>query len=313
MIEWGLCCLFRREPVRFRRAAAARLSVRSRKDQLHFLDELVLENAENLCLALETCIRLEITAFRINSELMPLATHPEVGYGLEDLEHAEKISRTFGKTAAYAADHHLRLSFHPDQFVVLNSPDRCVVENSRKELVHQTFLARLCGAGEINLHGGGGYGNKKEALKRLKTEIVSLPAETGKRLTLENDDRIYTPEDLLPLCRELSVPFVYDVHHHRLNPDRLRIPEATGEAVKTWEGFAATPHFHLSSPQIPWDKPGDHRSHADEIDPADFPDCWRWRNLTVDVEAKAKETALKNLRSWFDSLPESAVPQPDQR
>ncbi len=296
MITWGLCCLFRREPIKFRRATAAGLAGYGRREQLHRLAELVRFNLENLVLALATCRRLDIGAFRINSELLPLATHPAVGYQLDELPGAERIRQRFAEVRNYAAAHALRLSFHPDQFVVLNSPNCAVVQNSLRELQHQALLAGLCGAAEINLHAGGVYGDKRSALQRWRNAIAGLPSAVVQRLTLENDDRCYTPADLLPVCRELQIPLVYDVHHHRVNPDHLSIEEATRAAARTWASRHATPHFHLSSPAIPWQEPGDHRSHAETIDPADFPAGWRHLDLTVDVEAKAKELAIRKLR-----------------
>jgi len=63
----------------------------------------------------------------------------------------------------------------------------------------------------INIHGGGAYGDKKSALRRLARQIEKLPDHVRTRLTFENDDRVYTPSDLLPLfliapgaCRELA-------------------------------------------------------------------------------------------------------------
>ena len=50
------------------------------------------------------------------------------------------------------------------------------------------------------------------------------------RLTLENDDKVYTPADLLPVCTEMKVPLVYDVHHHRCLPDGLSVEAATEKA-----------------------------------------------------------------------------------
>src|SRR5689334_24515251 len=50
------------------------------------------------------------------------------------------------------------------------------------------------------------------------------------RLTVENDDKIFTPGDLLPICQATGVPLVYDVHHHRCHPDDLSIEQATQQA-----------------------------------------------------------------------------------
>lgn len=297
MIEWGLCCIFREEPIRFRRATAASLRPLPRPEQLRKLAALIRSNAENLKKAFECCAELKIGAFRINSELLMLATHAEAGYRLEELPEAGALRSLFDEAKRCADQLGLRRSLHPDQFVVLNSPDPRVRADSRAELEHQLLLAELCGATEINLHAGGVYGDKSAALDRLRHEIETLSEPLRRKLTLENDDRSYTPSDLLPLCRELEIPFTYDVHHHRVNPDHLTIKEATRAAAETWRDRGVPPHVHLSSPQLPWGVPGDHRPHADWIDPTDFPECWRDMDLTVDVEAKEKENAIAALRS----------------
>ncbi|CAN5147411.1 hypothetical protein BH09GEM1_BH09GEM1_22200 [soil metagenome] len=121
------------------------------------------------------------------------------------------------------------------------------------------------------------------------------------RLTLENDDRRFTPASLLPLCGWLAVPLVYDVHHHRCNPDQFDIAEEL--AVATWRG--RQPHFHISSPRAGWDG-GDTRPHADYVTPDDFPEAWRGRRLTIDVEAKAKERAVLALRNALSGVPAHA-------
>ncbi len=296
VIQWGLCCIFRNERIRFRRASAAAMLKLTRTEQLRKLDEIARENAGSLSAAFAACVRLGIGAFRINSELLPLATHPVVGYRIDELENAEEILKLFACARRYAATNHLRLSLHPDQYVVLNSPRREVVESSLCELLHQTKLAELCGAAEINLHPGGVYGDRRAALQRLRCVIAALPRETARRLTLENDDHSYAVADLIDLCGELEVPLTYDVHHHRVHPDFLSVEAATELAAASWAGRGETPHFHLSSPALPWHVPGNHRPHAEFVDVADFPACWRNLNCTVDVEAKAGEVAVIRLR-----------------
>ncbi|TNF50901.1 MAG: hypothetical protein EP304_01410, partial [Deltaproteobacteria bacterium] len=114
------------------------------------------------------------------------------------------------------------------------------------------------------------------------------------RLTLENDDRSYTVEDLLPVCEQLDIPLVYDVHHHRCNPDGLTVAAATEACLQSWRRRGREPYFHISSPKHGWNgKPG---PHADFIDVADFPAEWHGLDATIDVEAKAKELALLKLK-----------------
>lgn len=84
---------------------------------------------------------------------------------------------------------------------------------------------------------------------------------------------------------------MYDVHHHRCNPDGLTVEEATKKATATWD---REPLFHISSPLECWDGPKPERHH-DFIDVNDFPKCWDDLELTVEVEAKAKEAAVLKL------------------
>jgi UV DNA damage endonuclease len=221
-------------------------------------------------------------------------THSDAGYSLNDLPDGETISRALEKSRLFALQQQIRLSFHPDQFVVLSSPHAAVVANSIQELEYQAMLAEAVGADVINIHAGGVYGDKQAALQRFGEVYQSLPESVRLRLTLENDDVSYTPEDLLPLCEEHNIPFVYDVHHHRCNPDTLAVEEATELAAATWRTVGREQFCHISSPKSGWGS-GTPRPHADFIDPGDVPECWLERKMTVDIEAKAKELAVVRL------------------
>jgi UV DNA damage endonuclease len=291
-VRLGLCCQFADEPIKFRTTTATALLKLARTERLRRLAELCLANAEALLAALRYCAAHGIGAFRINSQILPLKTHPAVGYELADLPEGANMRRAFRACGAFARAQGLRLSFHPDQFVVLNSPNPVTLARSLKELDYQAEVAEWVGADTINLHGGGAYGDKTAALRALVQNIERLPAPVRRRLTLENDDKVYTPRDLLPVCEATQAPLVYDVHHHRCLADGLSVEEATERATATWRG--REPLFHLSSPLRGWDGPKPERHH-DFIDPADFPAAWKQRSLTVEVEAKAKELAVLKL------------------
>lgn len=290
----GLCCLFRDEPIRFRATTARALRPFSRDEQLARLSALCLENAAALGQALKTVRRLGIGAFRISSPLFPRYTHPEVGYALDDLPDGSSVRRTLARVKRYRARHDIRLSFHPDQFVVLASPRPEVIANASAELEYQGLLAQLVGADTINLHVGGAYGDKPAALARFSRSFASLSWRVRRRLSVENDDTTYTVRDLLPLCEALTIPLVYDVHHHRCNPDGLSVRVATDACCETWARVGREPLFHISSPRDGWGAKNP-RPHADYIDPADFPAAWRGLKATVDVEAKAKELSVLQL------------------
>jgi UV DNA damage endonuclease len=291
-LRLGLCCMFVREAIKFRNTTATAMLRLPKRERLARLAELCLANADALLAALGYCTANGIGAFRVNSQILPIKTHPTAGYAVEELPASSVIIARYRECGAFAREHGLRLSFHPDQFVVLNSPNASTLEHSFAELDYQAEVAEWIGADTLNIHGGGAYGDKPSSLRALCTNIERLPQRVRSRLTLENDEKVYTPNDLLPVCMETSVPLVYDVHHHRCLPDSLSIEEATSAAAATWD---REPLFHISSPRDTWQGARPERHH-DYIDAADFPDAWRTLSLTIEVEAKAKELAVLRLR-----------------
>lgn len=298
-VRLGLCCQFVGEPIAFRTTTATALARRPRREQLQRLSELVEANAEALFAALRYCAAHGIGSFRIPSPILPVKTHPEVGYGVEELPGAAERVARLRACGEFARAQGIRTGFHPDQFVVLNSPDDAIVERSLADLESQAEIAEWTHADTVNIHGGGGYGDKPAALERLRRNLARLSPRARQRLTLENDDKTFTPADLLPVCRAEGVPLVYDVHHHRCCPDGLAVEEATAAAAATWN---REPLFHLSSPLEGWAGPKPERHH-DYIDPRDFPVEWLGRAVTVEVEAKAKERAVARLQRWLDARP----------
>lgn len=297
MIRLGLCCIFRETPIKFRRTTAKYLRSLSQAARSAHLASICMDNADALYRSLEFCSDNGIGAFRINSQILPVKTHPEVGYDLHKLPDGSRIISRFKQCGALSRQNGIRTSFHPDQFLVLSSPDAGVVKRSVMDLEYHAQVAQWVGADVINIHGGGAYGEKDIALKRLTAVINSLSPDIKRRLTLENDDRVYTPVDLLPVSMDTGMPLVYDLHHHRCLPDGKSVEDITKEALSTWN---REPLFHLSSPLNGW-KNGPCRPHDDFIDPADFPDCWRDLDITVDVEAKAKELAVLKLKADLES------------
>ncbi|MGB3212902.1 MAG: UV DNA damage repair endonuclease UvsE [Desulforhopalus sp.] len=301
MIRLGLCCIFREQPIRFRQTTATALQKLARREQLQKLSFLCLSNLESLSEALEWVIANGVGAFRVLSPLFPRMTHPDVAYSLENLPDYREIEHLCEKIHVRRKQSNTRLSLHPDQFNVLSSPHPEVVQNTLRELEYQGLLAEKIGADVINIHGGGVYGDKDLALQRLKKNFERLSERVQSRLALENDDRSYTPADLLPVCGDLGIPMVYDVHHHRCLPDDLSLEEATLHCVKSWDAVAREPYFHISSPREGYNSAVP-RPHADYISVEDFPHCWFSYDATVDVEAKAKELAVLQLKKHLESF-----------
>lgn len=296
MIRLGLCCIFVEQPIKYRTVNARNLLRLADPLRPEKLSGLCLHNLRMLLKSLEYCAHNNIGDFRIQSGLFPLKTHPDSGYELSELPDHREIRETIRQCRDYAEAHDIRTTLHPDQFVVLSSPHPNVLTNSRRELEYQADLAAMLGADVINLHCGGVYGDKKKTLKRLAGVIAELPPKIASRLTLENDDRSYTPEDVIPLCREVGIPFVYDVHHHRCLENDISartVSAITDRALATWD---REPLFHVSSPLNGWSGKNP-CYHHDYIDYADLPETWKNLNCTIEIEAKAKELAIARLQN----------------
>lgn len=292
-IRFGLCCVFLHEPIKFRSTTVTHILKLDRQEALKKISALCLENTKSLMEALIFCKKNNIGCFRINSRILPIKTHPQAGYKIEELPDYKEIISAFVKAGQYAKDNDVRTTFHPDQFVLLNSIYPDVNEASIKEIEYQSEVAEWVGADVVNIHGGSAVNGKEEALKLFAHNFSKLSYRARKLLTVENDDVSYTPSDLLPLCDNIGIPLVYDVHHHRCNPDEFSCSEATDLAIKTWN---REPLFHISSPISGYDHL-DERSHHDYINASDFPRFWLEQKITVEVEAKAKEVAIAKLIS----------------
>ena len=175
MIRWGLCCIFREAPIRFRRTTAKYVSKLSPDEQMRHLSGICLHNADSLLEALRFCRQNGIKAFRVNSQVLPLKTHPTFGYAVEALPESTKIVKAFKKCGDYSRRYHLRLSFHPDQFILLSSPNPDVTRRSIADLQYQAEVAKWVNADVINIHAGGAYGSKNKTLQRLVKQIRNLP------------------------------------------------------------------------------------------------------------------------------------------
>jgi UV DNA damage endonuclease len=161
-IRWGLCCIFREEPIKYRTATVAYVTKLKPAERLKYLSQIAVDNLLALEQSLLYCAAQDIRCFRINSQFLPLYTHPKVGYCIEDLPQASEILKKFKSCKKLAQKHDLRLTLHPDQFVVLNSPHANVVKSSIQKLEYHGLLAELVGADVINIHAGELMGIKRK-------------------------------------------------------------------------------------------------------------------------------------------------------
>jgi UV DNA damage repair endonuclease len=84
MIRFGLRCMFRDQPIKFRTTTAAAVARIKRTDGLVKVSSLCLTNADALLASLRFCADNGIGCFRINSQILPLKTHLDYGH---DVHH----------------------------------------------------------------------------------------------------------------------------------------------------------------------------------------------------------------------------------
>ena len=80
MIRWGLCCQFLDAPIKFRTATHRYVATLSRAARRDYLTAIAANNAAAIADSARHCRSLGIGAFRINSQILPLGTHPVSGY-----------------------------------------------------------------------------------------------------------------------------------------------------------------------------------------------------------------------------------------
>ncbi|MDX5481367.1 MAG: UV DNA damage repair endonuclease UvsE [Hymenobacteraceae bacterium] len=198
------------------------------------LIETVEQNLACLRRILEYNVQHGLFFFRLTSDLVPFASHEVNQYNWQ-----EHFQMTFRRLGSYIRNNNMRISMHPDQFVVLNSPNEQTVRNSIAELVYQGSILDLMGldtTAKLQIHGGGAYGDKPAATQRFaEVYHTMLPDAVKARLCVENDDRTYTLQDCLQLHELTGMPVIFDNLHHECVNNGEPMREAVQMAAATWK------------------------------------------------------------------------------
>lgn len=261
-------------------------------DKLKKANDIILENFYNLKQILIFNIRNNIKFFRMTSNLIPLSTHPKV-----NIDFVNLYSKEFLEIGQIINDNDLRVDTHPDQFCVLNSTRKEVVESSINILkYHQKMLEAMKIDGKMIIHVGSSTFGKENSLKRFENNFKKLDKKLQKMIIIENDDKIFNMVDVLNLCQRLKVPMVLDIHHHKCNNNGEKIEDYIKAIFDTWSCEKLNPKVHISSSK----SSKEIRSHNEYIDINDFDnfiESVKFTNTSFDmmIEAKAKDEALFRL------------------
>ena len=246
--------------------------------------ETVSNNLDCLQQILSFNLDHNILFFRISSDIIPFASHPvlTVDWKLLFNDKLQEIGQ-------FIKENNLRISMHPDQFIVLNSKRNEVVQRSIQELeYHASFLDSLGldTSSKIQLHVGGVYGEKEKSMNRFVTHFDLLPTSVRKRVVIENDERSYTAHDCLQLSKQLHIPVLFDILHHQINNLNEPLQNIFRLITDTWKKRDGIPMVDYSSQELN-EKIGKHATH---INPNDFINFLRSLNsIDIDIMLEIKD------------------------
>jgi UV DNA damage endonuclease len=278
--------------------------IKDREAAIAKLEKIAKSNIENCLRLLKHNEAHDIHFFRFSSKLIPLANHDE----LRDWKYMSNLYDSLAELGEYIQKHPIRVGFHPDHFVVLNSTQSEILKMSLKTLHMHEMLLKGMGVDPEHrcvIHIGGAYDDKSKALEQFIHNWGLIPVSLQKMLMFENDDTTFNLHDSLYLCEKLGVPQVFDYHHHLAFHEEPEWEQHWERIVGTWTESQLPVKMHISSPK----NEKDFRAHADYIDHKMFLKFLNEVKGSVDqidcmIEAKQKDNALFQLASDLQSVSE---------
>ncbi len=260
------------------------------------LVELIAHNLNSLENVIDYNIRNQIRLFRISSDLIPFASSP-----VNKLPWWDLFETQFDRIGRKLRTGNVRVSMHPGQYTVLNSPNKAVAERAMEDLVYHARVLdalRTNSESKIILHIGGVYGDKERAMQRFEENYEKLDPMIKRRLVIENDDRSYTIKDTLPLGVKLGIPVVYDNLHHRVNPCEGLTDDGywIEEAGRTWGDRDGRQKIHYSQ-QDPGKRPGSHTGTIATDEFLVFYHKVRTKDIDIMLEVKDKNLSAIKCRN----------------
>ncbi len=258
------------------------------------LIEKVANNLSCLKKILEYNVKHKIYFFRISSDIIPFASHP-----ICRCDWPGVFSGELSEIGKYIIQNNIRISMHPDPFVILNAERESVLRNSISEINYHCVLLDSMGLGpdcKVQIHAGGVYADRENSIKRFIENYSMLEPVIKKRLVLENDDRSYTLGDCLRISKEIDIPVLLDVFHHQCLSSGQPLARAMQLAGDTWKEKDGVPMVDYSIQK----KGGRKGSHAGTIDMklfGKFLDMTRKFDFDIMLEIKDKQaSALRALK-----------------
>lgn len=254
-------------------------------------DRLLVTIRNNLdCLASMLRFNAEqgILFFRISSDLIPFASHPVCTADWE-----AKYADQFATLGAMIQSNEMRVSMHPDQFVLINAIDQGIVRRSVAELDYHARVLDALGldfTAKIQIHVGGIYGDRPASIGRFCSRFRELDPRVRRRLVIENDDRAYPLKDCLAIAEKTGIPVLFDCFHHEVNNHGEPLIDALSLSTRTWKDQDGLPMVDYSS-QEPGKRKGSHAERLNRDHFEAFLAASRPIDIDLMLEIKEKEHA----------------------
>jgi UV DNA damage repair endonuclease len=189
----------------------------------------------------------QLRMLRITSDMLSFYTMDEYKPFWRRQDVQDSLARWFRPIGETARANDVRLSFHPDQFVVLASDRPEVVNKSIEEFEYHVDMARWMGFCrkfqdfKINVHISG-----RKGPAGIIDTLGRLSPEARNAITIENDEISWGIESSLELAGHLGL--VLDIHHHWVktgeyihsDDDRIKY------FIDSWRGVRPVIHFSTS-------------------------------------------------------------------
>lgn len=308
-IDLGLCCLNtvlrNQKPTVFPSRTCRLLTAEN--NGVEHVKKLAIQNLKDVLKILEWNKANNIRSYRLSSGMFPHVNNLKFGdqtyeYGSRySLDFAKPLLKEIGKLAH---SYGIRLSFHPGQYNQIASPTQSVFDNTVVDLSVHSYILDLIEEGLdfgenraiICIHGGGVYNDKNGTIDRWCKRFIEIPEEVRSRICIENCEKCYSSEDCLEISNRLNIPHIFDIHHYNCynllhKEETQKKPEELIPCIlETWNKRGLKPYFHISEQGS--GKIGHHSDYIEDIPEYMFSIN---QDITMDVEAKAKEQAVIKL------------------
>lgn len=255
------------------------------------LIETVNKNLDALMKILQFNVENNLLFFRIGSSMVPFASH-----SICNFDWGRHFEQRFNEIGRFIKSHDIRISMHPDQFVVINSPNADIVQRSVAELEYHCKLLecmRLDSDAKVQIHVGGIYGDKLASTSRFIESYKLLHDDVKKRLVIENDDRLYSTRDCLNIFEATGIPIIFDNLHFDCLNNQENMLDAFKLTASTWQAKDGKSMIDYSTQEF-GARLGKHTSSIDEQHFKEFLKITKEFDFDVMLEIKDKEaSALK--------------------